>query len=73
MLFVVYLETRSLWALRALTSRWGPFGLGHLDFVLHALQALRPYESPKDDHNLLSHLYFMHVSMRDASKIHISV
>ena len=43
----LYLSTRSLEALRAPTSRLQPFGLalgpsGLLDFVLHALRALRP-------------------------------
>ena len=34
------LDTRSLGALRAPTSRWRPFG--PIDFVLRALRALRP-------------------------------
>ena len=43
----IYVMTRSLGALRALTSRLRPFGpalgpLGLLDFVLRALRALRP-------------------------------
>ena len=37
---LLLLQTRSLWALRAPTSRWRPFG--PLDFVLRALRALRP-------------------------------
>ena len=37
---VKYDATRSLGALRALTSSWRPFE--PLDFVLHALRALRP-------------------------------
>ena len=36
----LYCRTRSLGALRAPTSSWGPFG--PLDFVLRALRALRP-------------------------------
>ena len=36
----IIFDTRSLGALRAPTSSWGPFG--PLDFVLRALRALRP-------------------------------
>ena len=42
MVELIYL-TRSLGALRALTSSWRPFG--PLDFVLHALRALRPCDT----------------------------
>ena len=49
-----YLITRSLGALRAPTSRWRPFG--PLDFVLHALRALRPCDPRKVDQHLLFHL-----------------
>ena len=44
MVKMIYI-TRSLGALRALISSWRP--LGPLDFVLHALRALRP----RDPHN----------------------
>ena len=42
-----YHATRSLGALRAPTSSWGPFG--PLDFVLRALQALRPCDPRYSD------------------------
>ena len=40
-LFSIY-KTRSLGALHAPTFSWRPFG--HLDFILRALWALRPYD-----------------------------
>ena len=44
-LYLNYMYNRSLGALRAPTSSWGPFG--PLDFVLCALRALRPCDPRK--------------------------
>ena len=46
--------TRSLGALWAQTSGWRPFGF--LDFVLRALQGLRPCDPRKVEQHLIVHL-----------------
>ena len=50
-LCLFYVYTRSLGALRAPTSSWGPFG--PLDFVLRALRALRPCDPRNVAFNLI--------------------
>ena len=76
---IIMTMTRSLGALRALTSSRRPFG--PLDFVLRALGALRPCEPRKGDQHqhLLVHLHVydacictavMHVSVMHVSIMH---
>ena len=61
-------NTRSLGALRALTSRWRP-----LDFVPRALRPLRPCDPRKVDQHLFTSTSRMHKSMIQESIMHISM